>query len=264
MNKKISRRQTELIQNAPDVSSGSPPPTTTDNSPYVPQRDKINFSLNIRGLNWTAKQKAFIELATHKDTKIIFLSGPAGTSKTALSVFCALQLLNTKRASEIVYVRSIVESASHSMGYLPGFAEDKLKPYITPLVDKLEEFLPAGDIKKLFVDERIKPAPVNYLRGASYNANVVIVDEAQNLDFKELTTVITRIGKFSKFFILGDPMQSDLRHKEQTGFKPIANIFKDRESEEQGIYSVEFGKEDIQRSEILKYIIEKIETHAAK
>lgn len=232
-----------------------------DNSPRVFQRDKINFNLNIRGLDWSEKQKAFINLALDKTANIVFLSGPAGTSKTALAVYCSLLLLNEKRKSEIIYVRSIVESASHSMGYLPGLAEDKLKPYITPLVDKLEEFLPAGDIAKLFADNRIKPAPVNYLRGASYNANVVIVDEAQNLDFKELTTVITRIGKFSKFFILGDPMQSDLKHKEVSGFKTMVDIFNTSNAQSQGIHCVEFGKEDIMRSEILKFIIEEIEKY---
>lgn len=235
-----------------------------DTSPRVHQRSKINFNLNIRGLDWTEKQKAFIELALSKESQIIFLSGPAGTSKTALAVYCSLMLLNEKRKSEIVYVRSVVESASHSMGYLPGLAEDKLKPYITPLVDKLEEFLPAGDITKLFADNRLKPAPVNYLRGASYNANVIIVDEAQNLDFKELTTVVTRIGKFSKFFILGDPMQSDLKHKEVSGFKPMVDIFNNTESHDRGIFVVEFGKEDIMRSEILKFIIEKIENYTSQ
>ena len=232
-----------------------------DTSPKVHQREKINFNLNIKGLDWTEKQKAFIELATSKEARVVFLSGPAGCSKTALSVFCALQLLNQKKASEIVYVRSLIESASQSMGFLPGFAEDKLKPYITPLVDKLEEFLPSGDIKKLFADERLKPAPVNYLRGASYNANVVIVDEGQNFDFKELTTVITRIGKFSKFFILGDPMQSDLKHREYSGFKPMFDLFNCEESQNNGIFCVEFGKEDIMRSEILKFIINQIEKY---
>lgn len=236
--------------------------TTKDNSPRVPQRDKINFNLSIRGLDWTEKQKAFIELATHKDTRVIFLSGPAGTSKTALAVYCALTLMNAKRASELIYVRSIVESASTTLGSLPGEAHDKFKPFAMPLIDKLEEFLCSGDIKKLFIDERIKPIPVNYLRGASYNANCVIVDEAQNLDFnKELVTTITRIGKFSKFFILGDPMQTDLKHREQSGFKPMFDLFNDEESQKEGIYCVQFGKEDIMRSELLKFIVEKIEKY---
>jgi phosphate starvation-inducible protein PhoH and related proteins len=232
-----------------------------DTSPRVHQREKIDYTLNLRGLDWTEKQKAFIELATHKDTKIVFLSGPAGTSKSILAVYCALLLLNQKRVSDLVYVRTIVESASQSMGTLPGDENSKLKFFVSVLNDKLEELLPAGDIKKLNIDERVKGMPVNYLRGASYNAKAVIIDEAQNGTFNELVTCLTRIGKFTKYFVLGDPMQTDLRHKEQSGFKPMFDIFNTEESRAQGIYCVEFGKEDIMRSEILKFIIEQIENY---
>lgn len=234
---------------------------TTDTSPKVHQREKIDYVLNLRGLDWTEKQKAFIELATHKDTKIVFLSGPAGTSKSILAVFCALLLLNQKRVSDIVYVRTIIESASTSMGTLPGDADQKLQFFTSVLNDKLEELLPAGDVKKLHFDERVKGMPVNYLRGASYNAKAVIIDEAQNGTFNELLTCLTRIGKFTKYFVLGDPMQTDLKHKETSGFKPMFEIFNTEQAQAQGIYCVEFGKEDIMRSEILKFIIEQIENY---
>ena len=232
-----------------------------DNSPRVHQREKIDFTLNLRGLEWTEKQKAFIELATSKEAKIIFLSGPAGTSKSILAVFCALQLLNERKISDIIYVRTIVESATQSMGTLPGDENDKLKFFVAVLHDKLEELLSTGDIKKLYADERVKGMPVNYLRGASYNAKAVIVDEAQNGTFNELLTCLTRIGKFTKYFILGDPMQSDLKHKEQSGFKPMFDIFNTDKAQAQGIYCVEFTKDDIMRSEILKFIIEQVENY---
>lgn len=235
-----------------------------DTSPRVHQREKINFTLNLRGLDWTEKQKAFIELATSKEAKIIFLSGPAGTSKSILAVFCALQLLNERKISDIIYVRTIVESATQSMGTLPGDENDKMKFFVSVLHDKLEELLSTGDIKKLYADERVKGMPVNYLRGASYNAKAVIVDEAQNGTFGELLTSLTRIGKFTKYFILGDPMQTDLRHKEQSGFKPMFDIFNTDKAQEQGIYCVEFGKEDIMRSEILKFIIEQVELYKSQ
>lgn len=235
-----------------------------DKSPRVHQREKINFTLSLRGLDWTEKQKAFIELATNKDTKIIFLSGPAGTSKSILAVYCALQLLNEKRISDIIYIRTIVESATQSMGTLPGDENDKLKFFVAVLNDKLEELLPAGDIKKLHLDERVKGMPVNYLRGASYNAKAVIVDEAQNGTFNELLTCLTRIGKFTKYFILGDPMQSDLKNKDQSGFKPMFNIFNTEQAKQEGIHCVEFTKDDIMRSEILKFIIDQVETYKAQ
>ena len=98
-----------------------------DKSPKVPQRTKIDYTLNLRGLEWTEKQKAFIDLALDKNTKIIFLSGPAGTSKSILAVYCALVMLNEKRISDIIYVRTIVESAAISMGTLPGDEHSKMK-----------------------------------------------------------------------------------------------------------------------------------------
>jgi phosphate starvation-inducible PhoH-like protein len=234
-----------------------------DTSPKVHQREKINFNLNIRSLDWTEKQKNFIELALDKDTRMIFLSGPSGTSKSILAVYCALQLLNQKKVSDLVYIRTIVESASHSMGTLPGDMSDKLHYFVSVLNDKLEELLPAGDIKRLFADERVKGMPVNYLRGASYNAKVVILDEFQNATFQEILTSLTRIGKFTKYFILGDPMQTDLKHKDQSGFKSMFDIFNTPEAKEQGIHCVEFTKDDIMRSEILKFIVEEVEKYQA-
>ena len=239
-------------------------PQVKDTSPRVFQREKIDYTLNLRGLDWTEKQKAFIELATHKDTKIIFLSGPAGTSKSILAVYCALQLLNERKISDLIYVRTIVESASHSMGTLPGDENDKLKFFVSVLNDKLEELLPTSDIKRLHTDERVKGMPVNYLRGASYNAKAVIVDEAQNGTFNELLTCLTRIGKFTKYFVLGDPMQSDLKHREISGFKPMYDIFNTEQAKTEGIYCIEFTKEDIMRSEILKFIIDQIEQYKAQ
>lgn len=257
-------KKTKKAAKVSAVSSQTSPEQTKDTSPKVHQREKIDFTLNLRGLDWTEKQKAFIELATHKDTKIIFLSGVSGTSKSILAVYCSLLLLNQKRVSDVVYVRTIVESASMSLGSLPGDVGDKFHVFASVLNDKLEELLPAGDIKRLHADQRVQGIPVNYLRGASYNAKAVIVDEAQNGTFSELLTCLTRIGKFTKYFVLGDPMQTDLKHKELSGFKTMFDIFNTEEAKQQGIYCVEFGKEDIMRSEILKFIIEQVENYKAK
>lgn len=232
-----------------------------DKSPRIPQRDKIDYTLNIKGLDWTEKQKAFIELASSRSTKIIFLSGPAGTSKSILAVYCSLLLLNERKISDIIYVRTIVESAAISMGTLPGDENSKMKYFVSVLNDKLEELLSLGDVKKLNADERVKGMPVNYLRGASYNAKAVIVDEAQNGTFNELLTALTRIGKYTKYFILGDPMQTDLRNKDQSGFRPMFDIFNTTEAQEKGIFCVEFTKDDIMRSEILRFIIDQVEKY---
>ena len=108
----------------------------------------------------------------------------------------------------------------------------------------------------------IQCAPINYLRGASWDNKLIIADESQNFTRKELVTLITRIGNNSKYFICGDPMQSDINGK--TGFEPLMGLFDDNECKDKGIYTFRFGEEDILRSEILKFIVNKLENNPIK
>ena len=96
----------------------------------------IKRVIKIKQLPWTDKQKEFFKIALNHDTKIMFVNGPAGTSKSLLSVYCGLQLLNMKAISDIMYLRSAVESSDSKLGYLPGTAEDKLRFYNLPFLDK--------------------------------------------------------------------------------------------------------------------------------
>lgn len=229
-----------------------------DKSPKVPQRDKLKEELKIKDLHWTEKQKQFISLALDKKTKLIFISGPAGSSKTLLSIYCALQLIKEKKVAEIMYVRSPVESSDSKIGFLPGDAEDKLKFYNLPFMDKLEELLSNAQIELLSSQERIKSHPLSFVRGMSWNCKAIILDEAQNCTQKEIITLMTRVGEFSKCFILADPEQSDLGQGKSGGFEKLHTLFNDEESKEQGIYSFTFTEEDIKRSELVKFIVKKL------
>lgn len=230
-----------------------------DSSTWVSQREKINFDLTIRNFPFTQKQRDFIDLCLDKETRVVFLSGPAGSSKSFLAVYVALQMLQSRKNGEIIYVRNLIESSTKGMGFLPGEAGDKFQPFAQPLFDKLEELLPKSQIDKLNKEGRIKGIPINFLRGSSFNATTVIADELQNFSEKEIVTFITRIGKYSKFILLGDPKQSDLNGGKSVAFEKIIDAFDDEESASRGIHVVRFGKEDIMRSEILKFIIEKLE-----
>ena len=227
-----------------------------DTSPKVHQNEKIRESVRIDERSLTPKQIELLNLLQNKTTKLVFISGPAGTSKTYTSVLAGLNLINQKRVSEIVYVRSIVESSDSKLGFLPGEMDEKMSPYIQPLIDKLEELLPKHDIDKLKKEERIHGFPINFLRGLSWNAKCIVADEAQNMSKKELTTLITRVGEFSKLFICGDPDQSDINGK--SGFVPMMNIFDDEESRNNGIYVFKFDEDDIVRSGLVKFILKKL------
>jgi phosphate starvation-inducible PhoH-like protein len=233
-----------------------------DTSPRVPQNEKIRGELKITRRELTDKQKKFLEIALHKDTKMMFVSGPAGTSKTFLAVLSALELLNTRRMSDIIYLRSAVESSDNKLGYLPGEVADKLSPYVQPLIDKLAEFLCKSDVDRLQKEGRLDSIPIGFLRGLNWNAKVIIADEAQNCSTKELTTLITRVGEFSKVFVLGDPDQSDIGVK--SGFSKMMRGFSDEESRKNGVFTFEFSEDDIVRSGLVKFIIKKLRDMSSK
>ncbi len=232
-------------------AAGKEKETVTTNAP-----PKVSFRQ--RDWNFTPKQVEILKVMMDEQTKVVFLNGPAGTSKTILAVYAALCLLGRNSADQIIYIRTVIESASRSLGYLPGDESDKLHPFMMPLLDKCEELLNPESTKALTSAEKLIAMPVNFLRGSSWRNKVAIVDEGQNFCHKELTTVMTRIGKGTKLFVIGDTYQSDIGGR--SGFPDFIGAFSSEECEERGIYSFEFGKEDIMRSEILKFIVERIES----
>ena len=222
----------------------------------IPQ---LKQTVHVNSLKLTERQKKFLSIAFDDSTKIMFIAGPAGSTKTYMAVYSALRLLSAFDELDLMYVRTVIESADKGLGALPGDIDDKFNPYMAPLEDKLYEMLPKNNTtKKEMLDSgRISAMPINYLRGSSWRDKVVVADEAQNFTYKELTTLITRVGENCKLFICGDFMQSDINGK--SGFAPMFDLFNDEESVTMGIHSFKFGKNDILRSEILKYIISKLD-----
>lgn len=230
-----------------------------DPSPVVHQNSKINFDLQIRQKQpLTDRQKELLSIIYEKDNKIILINGKAGTSKTFLSVLAGLQLMNEKRISDIIYLRSTTQAKDGvGLGFLPGTMAEKMEYFNIPLIDKLEEFISKGNIERLKKENRLKLYPTSMLRGYSFNSSFVIADEAQVMTFDSLTTIAQRTGQFSKLIIAGDTEgQNDLGSK--SGFKDFYNLF-DEESRTNGIACFRFGLEDIVRSGICRYVCEKTE-----
>lgn len=217
-----------------------------------------NFKI-VQKYKLTDTHNSLVELGYRDKTKMLFIDGPAGTAKTYCASLLALNLLKSHRMGEIVYIRSIVESASKSMGALPGEVDDKFLPWTLPLMEKMNELLSSSEVKHLFDKDIIRAVPVNYVRGLTFTDAVVIVDEAQNLTFSEITTILTRFGENTKMLVIGDTKQSDINGR--SGFRPIYNCFNDEESEDQGIYCFKLSEQDIMRSEILRFIVKKIEAN---
>ena len=219
---------------------------------------QFKSKITVKNIGLTEKQKSLVRLGLDNHNKVIFITGPAGSTKTFMAVYCALKKLKQNDELDLMYVRTVIESAEKGLGALPGDIDEKVNPYMAPLDDKLRELLPPTTSvrSELVRTKRVQAMPVNFLRGASWVNKIVVADEAQNFTFKELTTLMTRLGENSQLFICGDYMQSDISGK--SGFKDMFDLFDDEQSKEKGIHCFAFGIEDIKRSEILKYIIKKI------
>jgi len=217
---------------------------------------KYKNSILLGHIELTEKQSKFHKIMRNPETRVVFISGPAGTAKTFMSVYTALYKYNQDNLLKILYLRSLAESAEKGMGFLKGSMDDKFNPYTGPLEDKLDELL--NKQEKIQIEQRnvVDTAPINFLRGATWRNKVVIVDEAQNMTIKELTTVVTRISKGSTLYICGDTMQSDIR---STGFEKFCKVFDDEESRSYGIHHLEFTKDDVMRDKIISYLVDKIE-----
>lgn len=229
-----------------------------DTSLHVHQRSKLKQELSIRDLEWTDRQNEFIDMALHNKSRITFVTGPAGTAKTLLAAYCSLHLLNNKKVSDIIYLRSAVESSEAKLGFLPGTADEKLAFYNLPFWDKMDELLPRNQVDLLKKEERVHCFPINYIRGLNWNAKAIILDETQNSSRKEVVTALTRLGEFTHLFILSDPSQTDLGHSHQGGVASVAALFDDDESKEMGVNVFRFGEDDIMRSAMVRFIVKKL------
>jgi phosphate starvation-inducible PhoH-like protein len=201
----------------------------------------------------TRNQKKAFDL--WDDGKHLVLLGAAGTGKTYLSLFFALnELLTSGRYKKVVIVRSSV--SMRNLGYLPGNKQEKMAEYEAPYVaicSNLFERDDAYDILKR--NNTIEFAPTSFMRGLTLDDAIVVVDEVANMVFQELDGLITRIGNNTRLLMCGDYRQSDFRfddEKEGLGrFMKIVERIPD-------IGRVDFGIEDCVRSGIVKdYLIAK-------
>lgn len=183
------------------------------------------------------------------NNSITLISGSAGTGKTLFSIQTLYQLLKQNKINQILIVRLILENKFENIGALPGTEKDKLMPYLMPIVDNLELFLPQGEIDYLINKELIKVVPISFLRGRTFTEKGVIVEEAQNLNEHEIMTIATRIGEGTRMIFNGDDSQSDLSSRQ--GIVYLNQLFTDIED----IGIVQFDNSLISRHPVIEKIL---------
>ena len=199
--------------------------------------------------------------------KNLFLSGSAGTGKTFILLHLALKAVLDKSTpyDKVVLVRSLLPS--RDIGFLPGTLQEKSDLYQDPyriLVRYLFEMPTEQDFTQLY-DKLIGQGSLefystSFLRGQTFDRSIIIVDEASNLVFQELDTIMTRVGQDSKICFAGDMAQSDLRkhNGDRNGYNNFQSILNEMEE----FVVVDFDIGDIIRSGLVRsYLIAKTNLH---
>ena len=208
----------------------------------------------------TDSQKVVFE--TYKNGLNQFLFGCAGTGKTFISLYLALQdvLKNETPYDKVIVVRSLIPT--REIGFLPGDEEDKAALYQVPYSNMMQfMFEQPNEQAFSMLYDRIKAQgsfyflSTSFLRGLTFDNSIIIVDECQNLNFHELDTIITRVGQDSKIMFCGDFSQSDLtKMNERNGLMSFLQILQEMEE----FNCTEFDIGDIVRSGFVRnYLIQK-------
>ena len=172
----------------------------------------------------TEAQKAYVRSLFKNE--LSFGIGPAGTGKTYLAVAVAVSMFITGRVDKIILSRPAVE-AGERLGFLPGDMKEKVDPYMQPLYDALNDFLPAKQMAKLMEDKAIEIAPLAFMRGRTLANAFVVLDEAQNATSMQMKMFLTRLGEGSRMVITGDRTQIDLPRGVQSGLADAERLLKD-------------------------------------
>tara|TARA_Y100000361_G_scaffold56790_1_gene49618 strand:- start:9528 stop:10424 length:897 start_codon:yes stop_codon:yes gene_type:complete len=199
-----------------------------------------------------SSQEYYNSQLKHKNKKIVVATGPAGTGKTLFATEWGIRNFLLGVYEKLIFTRPSV-SVDEDLGYLPGTLEDKMAPWIRPIYDILHMFITPREVVTLMEDKLIEIAPLGYMRGRTFKNCWIVADEMQNSTIAQMKMLMTRLGENSRLIVTGDLDQYD-RPTQDNGLEDFLDKFKGKRSS--SITSIEFQKDDIQREEVVKEVLE--------
>ena len=212
-------------------------------------RDKFEVELKPPVTAKNAIQKLFLSALANYDV-IVFVA-PAGCGKSYLTMSEVADWLKRGLYSKCVISRPAV-GMGNTLGLLPGDLRAKYEPYLLPLVDVMYGRYGKGWYETSISTGLIEFAPLEYVRGRSFDC-VVVLEEAQNCTPDDVYTMLTRVSSGGKLIMIGDPTQNDL--KGQNGIDWLVEFVNRNTELQQHIKVITATSDDIVRSGLCKAVV---------
>jgi phosphate starvation-inducible PhoH-like protein len=197
-------------------------------------------------------QEEYVRLLKQKTKKIVVATGPAGTGKTLFATEFGVKNFLLGTYEKLIFTRPSV-SVDEDLGYLPGTLEEKMAPWVRPIYDILYNFISPKEVTQMIEDKIIEISPLGYMRGRTFKNCWIVADEMQNSTMSQMKMLLTRLGENSRLVITGDLEQYD-RTNELNGLEDFLNKFRGKRSS--SITSFEFQRQDIQREDVVKEVLD--------
>jgi phosphate starvation-inducible protein PhoH and related proteins len=228
-----------------------------ENIENLSAKEKHRFEQNFT-IPKNLHQAEYVAALKNKHKKIVVCTGPAGTGKTLFATEYGVRQFLTGQIEKLIFTRPSV-SVDEDLGYLPGTLEDKMAPWIRPIYDILYTFLSPAEVTALIEDKAIEIAPLGYMRGRTFKNAWIVADEMQNSTISQMKMLLTRLGENSRIIVTGDLEQFDRVDKVNNvdalnGLDDFLSKLRGKRSD--SISSFEFDREDIQREEVVREVLE--------
>lgn len=198
-------------------------------------------------------QEKYVEILNNDDTKIVLAIGPAGTGKTLFACQKAIASLKSEQIHKIIITRPVV-TVEEEIGFLPGNLIKKMDPWTKPIFDIFSEYYSKNELDMMLSCGKIEICPLAFMRGRTFKHAFIIADEMQNSSPNQMKMLTTRIGNNCKMVITGDLKQTDML--KENGLYDFTQKINSHHNVTILIETVYFDKTDIERSEIVKKVIE--------
>lgn len=198
----------------------------------------------------TTRQSLYLNALRSNLKPIVIATGPAGSGKSLLACQVGAEKLYARQIDRLVITRPAV-CADEDLGYLPGKLEEKMDPYMRPIMDILDSYFTKSRVRQFMAQGSIEIAPLAYMRGRTFTNSYVLGDEMQNTTTNQMKMFLTRLGENSKMVVTGDIDQCDLDIDAPNGLLDITG----RLAEPEYITHIQLNDEDIQRHEAVSEVL---------